>query len=435
MWSPKPPPAKNLQDYSESLQKAKIQSSVLQRQKKIPAIVDFVKGGSRFSIIIPRENAKLTFVLSGIRAPRSARNPSEKSEPFGQEAHDFANRRCMQREVELDVEGIDKIGGFIGTLYINRENFAKLLLEEGLASVHRYSAEQSGNATELFAAEEKAKAAKKGMWHDYDPSIIDGMEDLSVNESATNGTSDSTTVPLKKDYRDIMVTFIDPATAHLKIQIIGNASSGALTSLMSSFKTFHRTPPSSEKSLPGPPKAGDMVAARFSEDSEWYRARIRRNDREAKRADILFIDYGNSETLPWSELRPMTQPQFSVQKLRPQAIDAGLSFLQFPTGADYLNEACKYVEDITAGKQLVASVDFEEKDGTLWITLFDAEAEGGEEASINADVVSEGLAMVSRKLKGWEKARGKIMKDLEGRQEKAVAAHLGMWEYGDPTED
>ena len=435
MWSSKPPPPKNLQDYSETLQKAKIQSSVLQRQKKIPAVVDFVRGGSRFSIIIPRENAKLTFLLSGIRAPKSARNPNEKSEPFGQEAHDFANRRCMQRDVEIDVEATDKVGGFIGALYINRENFAKLLLEEGLASVHAYSAEQSGNANELFAAEEKAKATKKGLWHDYDPSINDEMENMNLSTNGTNGITESDTASQKKDYRDVTVTYIDPTTAHLKIQIIGNATSGALTSLMASFATFHRSPPASEKSLPAPPKAGDLVAARFSADNEWYRARIRRNDREAKKADVLFIDYGNSETLPWSELRPMTQPQFSLQKLKSQAIDAGLSYLQFPTGADYLSEACKYVEDMTAGKQLVASVDAEEKDGTLWMTLFEAEAEGGEEASINAEIVGEGMAMVGRKLRGWEKTRPKIVEDLKAREKKAQEGHLGMWEYGDPTAD
>ena len=58
----------------------------------------------------------------------------------------------------------------------NRESFAKLLVEEGLASVHAYSAEKSGNANELFAAEKKAKDARKGLWHDWDPSK-DAVED------------------------------------------------------------------------------------------------------------------------------------------------------------------------------------------------------------------------------------------------------------------
>ena len=83
MWSGKPAKAKQYVDASESLQKAKMQVSTLQRQKKIPAIVDFVKAGSRFVVLIPRENIKLNFVLGGIRAPKSARNPNEQSEPFG----------------------------------------------------------------------------------------------------------------------------------------------------------------------------------------------------------------------------------------------------------------------------------------------------------------------------------------------------------------
>ena len=38
------------------------------------------------------------------------------------------------------------------------------------------------------------------------------------------------------------------------------------------------------------PKAGDFVSARFTEDGEWYRARIRRNDREAKKVEVVYVD-------------------------------------------------------------------------------------------------------------------------------------------------
>ena len=431
MWSPKPPAAKTYQDYSESLQKAKIQSSVLQRQKKIPAIVDFVKSGSRFTVLIPRENAKLTFVLSGIRAPRSARNPNEKPEPFGQEAHDFANRRCMQRDVEIDVENTDKVGGFIGALYINRENFAKLLLEEGFASVHAYSAEQSGNANELFAAEQKAKDARKGIWHDYNPSAEE-RSDAAAEEPATNGIATNGDQPQKKDYRDILISHVEP-TGRLKLQMIGPGTAN-LTTLMSSFKKFHSNP-SNSASLPGPPKAGDVVAAKFSADGEWYRARVRRNDREAKRADVLFIDYGNSETLPWSSLRPLNQSQFSTQTLKPQAVDAALSFLQFPTSSEYLEDAVNFISRTMADKQLVASVDATDKDGTLWITLFDPDSQAAEDESLNKEIVAEGCAMVARKLRSWEVGRGKVLEGMKSKEAEAKAERRGIWEYGDLTED
>ncbi|KAH0553197.1 hypothetical protein GP486_006627 [Trichoglossum hirsutum] len=439
MYAKKPPASKQFVDASESVQKAKIQFSVLQRQKKVPAIVDFVKSGSRFTILVPRENAKLTFVLSGIRAPRSARNPNEKGEPFGQEAHDFAVRRCMQRDVEIDVESLDSKGGFIGTLYVNRESFAKLLVEEGLASVHAYSAEQSGNSAEFFAAEKKAKETRKGMWHDWDPSKEndndnnnDGGEQQLSGAAGEKNNDDAASAPRKKDYRDVVVTNVGE-NAKLKLQQIGTGTA-ALTEMMSAFKTFHLNKANSTP-LSGPPKAGEVVAARFSEDGEWYRAKVFRVDREAKQAEVNYIDYGNSEKLPWSRLRPLNQPQFVTSKLRPQAVDAVLSFLQFPTQAEYLNDAINFIGQTTNDKQLVANVDSVGPDGTLYITLFDPKVSGSLLESYNADIVAEGLAMVPKKLKAWERTATDVLPGLRAKEEEAKKARRGMWEYGDLTED
>ncbi|KAL4979497.1 hypothetical protein BDW66DRAFT_127574 [Aspergillus desertorum] len=425
MWSSKPPKTKQYQDYSESLQKAKMEVSILQRQKRIPAIVDFVKSGSRFTVLVPRENAKFTLVLSGIRAPRSARNPGEASEPFGNEAHELANRRCMQRDVEVDVETIDKVGGFIGTLYVNKENFTKTLLEEGLATVHAYSAEQSGHATEYFAAEQRAKEARKGLWHDWDPS-----KEVEEEEGATSGSGvEAEATTRRKDYRDIMVTYVDPTTARIKLQQIGTGTA-ALTELMSAFRSFHINK-SNDTPLPGPPRAGDFVSAKFSEDGEWYRAKIRRNDREKQQAEVLYIDYGNSEVLPWSALRPLSA-QFSTQKLRPQAVDAVLSFIQFPVNLPhYLEEAVSYIEEQTYNRELVANVDYISPEGTLHVTLLDPEGSKTLDQSINADIVHEGLATVPRKLKAWELAAGETLSNLRALEDEARDSRRGMHEYGD----
>ena len=429
MWSPKPPKNVSYQDYSESVQKAKIQASVLQRQKKVPAIVDFVKSGSRFTILIPRDNAKLTLVLSGVRAPRSARNPTEASEPFGQEAHDFAIRRCMQRDVEIDIETIDKVGGFIGALYVNRESFAKVLVEEGLAKVHAYSAEQSGQAAELLAAEKKAKEARKGLWHDWDPSHDVEEEE---GEAPAAGAPALEAVERRKDYRDVMVTNVDE-NGKLKVQQVG-AGTSALTELMNAFRNFHLNKANATP-LSGPPKAGELVAAQFTEDNEWYRARVRRNDREAQEADVLYIDYGNSERIPWSRLRALNQPQFSVQKLKPQAADAVLSFLQFPVSPDYLADTVQYIGEQTWNRQLVANVDYVSPEGTLHLTLLDPSASSNLEQSINSEVVREGLAMVPKKLKAWERAAADTLEHLKSLEEEAKHDRRGMWEYGDITED
>lgn len=75
----------------------------------------------------------------------------------------------MQRDVEFEVESIDKSGGFIGSLYFNKtENVALNLVKEGLATVHSFSAEGLSWARQLFDAEVSRHvhcSAKFSLWH------------------------------------------------------------------------------------------------------------------------------------------------------------------------------------------------------------------------------------------------------------------------------
>lgn len=60
----------------------------------------------------------------------------------------------MQRDVEFEVESIDKSGGFIGSLFLNKsENAALTLVKEGLATVHSFSADGLSWARQLYEAE------------------------------------------------------------------------------------------------------------------------------------------------------------------------------------------------------------------------------------------------------------------------------------------
>ncbi|CZT24913.1 probable transcriptional coactivator p100 [Ramularia collo-cygni] len=436
MWNPKPPKQQAFVDYSESLEKAKRQLTLLSKSKKVPAVVDFVKSGSRFTVLIPRDNSKLTLVLGGIRAPRSARGPQDAGEPFGQEAHDFAVKRCMQRDVEIDVDDTDKQGGFIGTLFVNRENFAKLLVEEGLATVHAYSAEKSGNGAELFAAEQKAKEARRGLWHDWDPSqeaAADGA-DYDAPTNGTNGANGDAPLPTReRNYKDVTVTYVDPSNGRLKLQMIGSGKAN-LDTLMKELASFHLAPGNGQK-LSAPPKAGDVVSAKFSEDGVWYRARVRRNDRENKTSEVVYIDYGNAETQKWDDLRPLDAAKFGPSRLKGQAVDAALSFLQFPTASEYLSESVNALYDMTGGRELVANIDFtDSRENLLWVTLMDPKA-ASVSNSVNADIAAEGLAMVPKKLRPFERAAPEIIADLKEKEAEAKAERRGMWEYGDLTED
>lgn len=121
----------------------------------------------------------------------------------------------MQRDVEFEVETVDKSGGFIGALYLNKnENAAIALVQEGLASVHAFSAENLPWAQQLFTAEAEAKKAKKNvgffrlsdsgefvdwihqLWLDYDENA---EKEEEVASAETEG-------PLKTEYLDVVIS-------------------------------------------------------------------------------------------------------------------------------------------------------------------------------------------------------------------------------------
>ena len=99
------------------------------------------------------------------------------------------------------------------------------------------------------------------------------------------------------------------------MELLGIAS---LEKLMREFDLHHKGAVTTPSGFV--PKGGDLVSAKFS-DGSWYRAKIRRASPVKKEAEITFIDYGNQETVPFSDIRPL-DPKF--RSLPGQAQDARL---------------------------------------------------------------------------------------------------------------
>lgn len=126
--------------------------------------MEFVASGSRLRLYITKETCLVTFLLGGINCPRGSRPGVGgvgllDGEPFGDKALQFTKDKCLQREVEIQVESMDKAGNFIGWLWIDGHNLSVALVEAGLATVH-FTAERSEHYKVLRAAEENAKAAR-----------------------------------------------------------------------------------------------------------------------------------------------------------------------------------------------------------------------------------------------------------------------------------
>lgn len=97
---------RSFRDALQDAQRSKQFLPFLQRAGRSEGVVEFVASGSRMRIYIPRDTCLVTFLLSGINCPRSARiGPNGKligeSEPFAEEALKFTRSKVLQREVSL----------------------------------------------------------------------------------------------------------------------------------------------------------------------------------------------------------------------------------------------------------------------------------------------------------------------------------------------
>ncbi|KAJ3053433.1 hypothetical protein HK097_004281 [Rhizophlyctis rosea] len=437
--SPKDAPVHRISDASFNAGRAKQFLPYFQRAGTVPGVVDYVAGGSRFRVYVPSQNCALTLVLGGIRAPRAGR-PGEMSEPFGQEALEFATRHCMQRDAEFSVEGQDKVGGFIGSLFIktasgDRKNVAALLLEEGLASVHEYSASQISNSNALWEAEARAKNAKKGVWANWsgDEEQDQKVEEEKGIEQRENGA----------EIKDVVVSNIEGG-GRVWLQIVGSELQ-KLGRLMSDFANHHDQP-ASAPIAPFTPRAGEYAAAQFTSDNAWYRARVKKVNPD-KTYTVSYIDYGNSETIPASRLRPLDK-EFSIQTLPAQSQEAKLAYITVPElDADYGQEAYDFVRDATEDRDLVARILGKVSTGTGQALNVVLTPKGGSGISLNERVVSEGLGYVEKGwVKKWErearegkvggpKGRATVLGSLVERMEDAKRGRVNLWRYGDFTED
>merc|ERR1739844_808332 len=182
-----------------------------------------------------------------------------KEEPHGNECSAHVKEMLLQREVEIEVENIDKAGNFIGYLFVENSNLSLHLVQEGFASMH-FTADRSPYANQIKNAEDNAKNAKKRIWTNYsgeeDTVAIEEEERAALNEER------------KVDYTEVLVTEV---TDDGKFYACNVADGTALEKLMDNLREeFTTNPP-----LAGAyqPKRNDLCAAKFVDD-QWYRAKV-----------------------------------------------------------------------------------------------------------------------------------------------------------------
>jgi staphylococcal nuclease domain-containing protein 1 len=66
------------------------------------AVVEHVFSGSRFKVLVPKENVAFMLALSAVRCPQVGRD-GRAGEPCGDAARTFSRHAILQRGVEVEV--------------------------------------------------------------------------------------------------------------------------------------------------------------------------------------------------------------------------------------------------------------------------------------------------------------------------------------------
>lgn len=290
-------PSHRINDLTTAPDSSRIKHQYLpswQRALRTDALVEFVASGSRFRLFIPKESCLVTFLLAGITCPRTSRPATDKlkaseAEPYGDEAFSFVKERILQRDVSVKMDTTDKNGtACIGWMWLeNNVNLSILLVEEGYASVH-FTAEKSEYYRALKGAEDQAKAAKKNRWANW---VEPDPTDESKNQDGENDIiekDDKAPAERKTKMENVVVTEVK---TDLTFFAQHTDSGPKLEQLMSKLRQDFKA--SAPVTGSYNPRKGDLCAAQFSEDKEWYRAKV--ENLSGGKATIRYIDYGNSE--------------------------------------------------------------------------------------------------------------------------------------------
>ncbi|XP_071115378.1 staphylococcal nuclease domain-containing protein 1-like [Haliotis cracherodii] len=405
LHSKKEKPVHRVADISGDVTKAKQFLPFLQRAGRSEAVVEFVASGSRLRLYIPRETCLVTFLISGISCPRGSRplpgGQMAPAEPYGEDAHSFTKELCLQREVEVEVEAIDKGGNFIGWLFVDGINLSVALVEGGLASVH-FTAERSNFYKTLQVAEEKAKTDKLKMWANF----VEPTKQEVVEEPADR----------KVTYKNIIITEVNDSLSFFAQTV---EKGPELEKMMEELRSdLENNPP-----LKGAytPKKGDKCAAKFSQDDQWYRAKVEKVESN-DRVTVLYIDYGNREVTSSTEMAALPG---SYQSIPPQATEYILACVALPDDEDAKNEALDALYSDIINKQLMLNTEY--KGPPDYVTLV---TEAKEDIALG--LISKGFLLVEPRR---ERRLAKIVSDYTKAQEKAKSQRLNLWRYGDFTQD
>ncbi|XP_074603463.1 staphylococcal nuclease domain-containing protein 1-like isoform X2 [Brevipalpus obovatus] len=447
--------SKKIVDLSNDSSRAKQFMSFLVRSglggPRKEGLVEHVYSSSRIKVYIPKENCLINLILAGINSPKVNENE------YGKEGYELVKSLIHQRDVELSIESMDKVGNYIGYVYYEigngiNKNISLTLIEHGLATI-RDAKDQN-----MIRAEEEAKKNKIGLWKTWTPEEeednaeeIDDDKGNEADADATEASGDKNdenapkdkngiSQPKKKapvqDFSKLDKVFVteiasDASTVFVQDVARGPKFEEIIVSLRNDLKS---NPP-----LPGAYsfKKGDIVAAKFSQDGLWYRARIDKISPDSKDAEVLFIDYGNRENVAQKDLAPLPSADYSINAVPAAAQLYAPAFISLPPNdLDAIQAARDALESMVSGKELYLRKEYRDTvNGQVLdlVSLIDCSTK----ENVGLSLVKGGFFRVRNTSRERRKDKRivKLLNEFINAQEVAKKGRLELWMYGDSTED
>eukprot|EP01022_Parablepharisma_sp_SALTPOND_P019994 TRINITY_DN35190_c0_g1_i1.p2 TRINITY_DN35190_c0_g1~~TRINITY_DN35190_c0_g1_i1.p2 ORF type:complete len:919 (-),score=143.15 TRINITY_DN35190_c0_g1_i1:10592-13348(-) len=372
------------------------------KNSHVTGIVEHCFSGSRVKVRVDETNCYIPFICQGLQPLPQDPNIPELQTIFKQ-GQKFAREMLMQRDVKLNILSSDRKGNFFGILTVGGKNYVLSLLEEGLAAINRTPGRGPTINKELYEdAEEKAKKEKKGIWN---PKVHVSLELVLPSEGGFE--------PVEGKSKVEIVTFVNRRffyAIHIDETLVKKVEDYI-------EKVFN---PAKAEKLLAPIRPGTYCMAIFSEDKKWYRAQIERVISD-KACEVLFIDYGNVETVNISDTRKIDAK--IIKDYPPRAFKLGLAYLELPkleaeVGGKRLKDTL--INQLEA-REVIAMYKYKEG-GVKYAIILEGE-EADPMKSFNVYLLKRGLAKVTR----WVKLP-EGLKEWQDIQDKARADQIGFWE-------
>lgn len=417
LHSNKVPPLCN---YSDLLSSGKIKKkefiNFLTGLVQLDCVVDFCFSASKFKLRIDSKQVMIPFGLIGVKSFTNDKNNSSLFQKYFKKSYDFVVDTILQRDGVCDIVQADKIGNYFGNFIFQGKNFGTLLIEKGLAVCNERISDLGKNKyiNEMKEAEKKAQKEKVGLWED------EGLAKMLKGDAFGEGSLEKKFEEINKDIKIRITDEIDLDKFYCNF--LPNKVLDKIEGVLSEYDEGIKK----SESLSLPIKNGTLCAAKFPDDDKYYRALVKRYNKEKKEFEVEFIDYGNIEKV---QLNDLIKLDGEISSLPPQAMYCEMAYLKY-SKISMKKAVDKYPDFVDFDSELNAklcynySQDAEMKHGLIVFK------EGKDmKKTYHADLLKIGYAKLNR-----SKPLPDYMKAFDPIEKEAQDKELGVWDDNEETD-